>query len=237
MSKYTTELRYILNGAEENVSDMVQLIDDIRPFLFDFSYPSSHMTAKEKESLEKHFIMHYLYNEIGFETAGAFKNRLQSKFLDIMPRYDALYESMHLDLNMFDDFSVTTITETKNNVKSKGTNNTTNSGEVKNTTNTKDTNLSLSSDTPQTNIDINSVDYVSAINKTTDKSENISTSTNLDKSDGTSENTTRSKLDGNVHTFGNNGDNLGKMKKYRDLIINIELEIINECRNLFMLIW
>ena len=39
------------------------------------------------------------------------------------------------------------------------------------------------------------------------------------------------------HTYGNMGNNLDKMIKYRDNVWNLEQMIINECRDLFMLLY
>ena len=39
------------------------------------------------------------------------------------------------------------------------------------------------------------------------------------------------------HTWGNMGNNLDKLIKYRDNVMNLEQMIINECNDLFMLLY
>lgn len=112
MSNFTTELRYILesyNGQTENgpASKVNEVIDNTREQLFDFDYPHASMTASEKEHLEKHFMLHYYTREIGFETMGLFKLKLQSKLWDIMPKYEKLYALEHLNLDFFSDVDYT----------------------------------------------------------------------------------------------------------------------------------
>lgn len=108
MSRYTTELRFMLEtqaGLDEAgaASDVNDVIDDTRTWLFDFSYPSTELTPEEKEHLEKNFMMQYYTREIGFETFGLFKQKLQAKLWLIMPKYEKLYAVEHRELDFFDD--------------------------------------------------------------------------------------------------------------------------------------
>lgn len=112
MSKYTTELRFMLetfNGQTENgpASKVNEVIENTRSSLFDFSYPAANLTTSEKEHLEKHIMLHYYTREIGFETFGLFKMKLQSRLWDIMPKYDEYYRLNHLDLDFFNDVDYT----------------------------------------------------------------------------------------------------------------------------------
>lgn len=112
MSNFTTELRYILesyNGQTENgpASKVNEVIDNTRTSLFDFDYPHASLTQSEKEHLEKHIMLHYYTREIGFETMGLFKLKLESKLWDIMPKYEKLYALEHLNLDFFSDVDYT----------------------------------------------------------------------------------------------------------------------------------
>lgn len=112
MSTFTTELRYMLetyNGNSENASASAvnQIIENTRTDLFDFDYPHAELTTSEKEHLEKHFMLHYYTREIGFETFGLFKLKLQSKLWDIMPKYEKLYALEHENLDFFSDVDYT----------------------------------------------------------------------------------------------------------------------------------
>lgn len=96
MSKYTTELRFIcesLAGLSEskpytNVND---IINTARTQIFSFTYPL--YDANYKAELEKKIIKHFYTREIGLETYGLWKLKLDTKMNEIMPYYNQLYES------------------------------------------------------------------------------------------------------------------------------------------------
>lgn len=108
MSRFTTELRFMLetqNGMEHtgNASDVMTVINNTREWLFNFDYPSDELTTAEKEHLEKNFMLQYYTREIGFETFGLFKTKLQAKLWEIMPLYNKLYALEHKNLDFFND--------------------------------------------------------------------------------------------------------------------------------------
>src|SRR6056297_3349627 len=82
MSKYTTELRYIINSAYDLGLDQYPIFDE--------SY---------RERLNSKILGHYLFHEIGFETVEKFKNRLNIKMNEIMPYYNQLLQSELLKVN------------------------------------------------------------------------------------------------------------------------------------------
>lgn len=225
-----------------SVSQINTMIDSERTEFFNFTYPTGEMTAEEKASFERHFLQHYLYNEIGFETVGMFKNRLCSKLWDIMPYYTELYKTLHFELDYFNDYSIHTINHNENTQASDNTQ----TGKIKNTTSSESENsntgnvINLQSDTPQGNVNINSNDYVSAIGKSINDLNNSNTATS--ESEQSFENY-HNRVDGSnvgdseTTTHGNNGQNLEKLKKYRESILNIEMMIIKDCYDLFMQIW
>lgn len=74
MSKYTTELRYLV----ENQYDL-----GLRDYpIFDETY---------RAILNNKIIQHFYFREIGFETVALFKNRLNTKLNEIMPYYNEMY--------------------------------------------------------------------------------------------------------------------------------------------------
>ena len=96
MSKYTTELRFICEaeaGKTESVdlSDVEQVITDAIPHIFDFDFPI--FDEQYRLPLEKKIVRHYYTREIGLETYGLWKLKLQTKLNEIMPYYNKLYES------------------------------------------------------------------------------------------------------------------------------------------------
>lgn len=208
MSRFTTEIRFMLEtqyGLEHtgSASQVNEIIDNTREWLFDFDYPCDNMTDSEKIHFEKNFMLHYYTREIGFETFGLFKLKLQSKLWEIMPYYDKLYALEHKNLDFFDDVDFHKISQGKTNKRTgnithvnsgKQINTTTggyqdqnsgnitdtHTGKVKETTGGQDTNVtsnsytdantgsdvSIYSDTPQNEIDINTNSaFVTSVNK------------------------------------------------------------------------
>ena len=100
MSKYTTELRYLI----ENNFDI-----GLKTYpIFDENY---------REVLNTKIINHYFFREIGMETAELFKRYLNTTMCEIMPYYNQLYKSELLEFNPFYNVDKT-ITADKINNKS-----------------------------------------------------------------------------------------------------------------------
>lgn len=102
MSKYTTEVRFIcetLSGLTESagLSDVETVIETAREQVFDFDYPI--FDTEYKSVLETKILKHYYTREIGEETVGLWKLRLNTKLNEIMPYYNKLYTSELLEFN------------------------------------------------------------------------------------------------------------------------------------------
>ena len=102
MSKYTTELRYIcesLAGLDESVgyNSVAEVIENARPKIFNFSYPI--FDVAYKSVLETKIIKHFYTREIGLETFGLWKLKLDTKLNEIMPYYNLYYQSALLNFN------------------------------------------------------------------------------------------------------------------------------------------
>ena len=169
--------------------------------------------------LNKKILNHYYEDEIGFETAELFKFYLNSKMFEIMNYYNVLYENQEqLINNALENVDLYEET-TRNNVNSVNTNSSSNS-------NSKN----LFQDTPQGQIDFTDIENQKwATNLTMNKS-NVSDASN---SNGQNNETfTR-------HVHGNNGKDY-KAKILKDIknnLLNIDLMIINELKDLFMQIY
>ena len=111
MSKYTTELRFICEteaGKTESVgfSDVDEVISEALPHIFDFDFPI--FDENYRVPLETKIIRHYYTREIGLETYGLWKLKLQTKLNEIMPYYNKLYESELYKYNPLYDVDMTT---------------------------------------------------------------------------------------------------------------------------------
>lgn len=111
MSKYTTEVRYICEvaaGYEESkgFDNVDTIITAAAPAVFNFDFPI--FDEAYRVPLEKKILRHYYTREIGLETVGLWKLKLQDKLNMIMPYYNQLYKSELLEFNPLYDVDLTT---------------------------------------------------------------------------------------------------------------------------------
>lgn len=163
MSKYTTELRYICEteaGLSESVgySKIKDVIAKAIPKIFDFDFPI--FDENYRNVLETKILKHYYTREIGLETYGLWKLKLDTKLNEIMPFYNQLYKSALLEFNpLYEvDYSKTgnrdssgTRDNTENNSESYDESIDTNESHDDSTTNSNDGTLTKGTTTTTTN--------------------------------------------------------------------------------------
>lgn len=177
MSKYTTEVRFICENAAGEIESggqtkIAEIIEKARTKIFDFDYPI--FDENYRSVLETKILKHYYTREIGEETVGLWKLRLDTKLNEIMVYYNQLYESTLLDFDPFidtnytanhsgsnngsknDTGSATSNTTDNNSVTKGGQTDTTGSATTNSTSNgstsNSDDNWNYYSDTPQGDI-------------------------------------------------------------------------------------
>lgn len=106
MAKYTTELRTIMESMYNNMHnpypDVNAVIEATRANIFNFDYPI--WDEAYKPVLESKILKHYYMREIGLETYGYWKLRLEVKMQEIMPYYNQLYLSTEQEYDMLTDY-------------------------------------------------------------------------------------------------------------------------------------
>lgn len=232
--------------------------------IFDFDYPI--YDENHKAELEKKILLHYYTREIGAETYGLWHLQLRSRMWDIMPYYYEMYRTAALEFNPIHDVDYVkthhgtdaTVGTSTTVQSTEGSSNRdiTSEGEKHdtNTNNSTDTEWSLYSDTPQgsiQNVDVQNNAYLTNATKNTD------TYTASGAADSTNENTTNDDLTydetkNNSLNSREDGTNewtetmAGKVgtysyskliKEYREQVLNIDLMIINDLKDLFMMLW
>lgn len=110
MSKYTTEVRYICEVAaglseSKGYNSVEEIISKAIPSIFNFSFPI--FDESYRSVLETKILKHFYTREIGFETVGIWKLKLNTKLNEIMPYYNKLYNSELLKFNPFYDVDLT----------------------------------------------------------------------------------------------------------------------------------
>ena len=111
MSKYTMQTRYVcenLIGVDESAGyeSVDSIVTQAAPLVFDFHFPI--FDENYRLPLEKKILKHYYTREIGEETVGLWKLRLENKLNEIMPYYNRLYQSELITFNPLYDTDLTT---------------------------------------------------------------------------------------------------------------------------------
>lgn len=225
MASYTIELRTLGLMFGE---------DEVKSWFSDYKL-SDYLTQEEidvinergtwsKEKLANKIYNHYFMREIGFETPALFRIRVKSTMQELMEEYlPAIYSfAIKYDPLVNVDFTE----EFDRSEESNG------SGNSTSTSNNEGSGLTINSDTPQGQINKQSIlngNYAS------------STSANESSSSVTDKSATSSSNDGTEHylkkTKGNSGISAtaqALLKQYRDNIRALDREIINKLDSLFM---
>ena len=96
MSKYTTEIRYIIEqanidkGVNIETTPIPTLISNARSVIFPYNYP---LDRNFKADIENAIILHFYTREIGFETVGLFTLKLYERMLSNTEKYNQLLQS------------------------------------------------------------------------------------------------------------------------------------------------
>lgn len=254
-SKVTLELREIVNGLDENG----------KPFdIWNFAYPSFY-EGEEKKAFEQKVIDHYYFRQIGSETVARWLHMFRTRIREIMPYYTQLYKTVKIMDEIDDPFGNVDVTETYTETRTgSGSGTYSDTSETENTSTVEsgatDTTTYGSEDnainnrrfsnTPQGSIK-NLDNYMTEATAENNKVTKTGTDTikrDLDTSEtvigsGSSSSETSSETSESVeHTLtrkGNQGVNTyaHDMKEYREIIINIDMMIINELADLFLLVY
>lgn len=225
MSKYTTQLRFICesqSGLKESGSDVNTIIQNAIPKIFDFNFPI--FDESYRNVLCTKILKHYYTREIGLETYGLWKLKLDTKLNEIMPYYNKMYESVNLEYNpLYNVDMETTHSRTSGDDIKRDTITT---GHIE----TDSENKFL--DTPQGGLDgILDSDYLTNATLDSASEDTNATANETVKSTTTEEYTTRV-------TGKASGENYSRMiMEYRDALINVDMMIIEELRDLFFLLW
>lgn len=205
--------------------ELNKIINDFSD-IFDFEYDFYTNDLDIKRNFEKKFINHYYFYEIGFESVYKWKWYLKSKLDLLAPYYKEMYNtilrSYEIDFMLNKDYTETFIREieTENNTLAETNNNTI----VNNLGKSSNINNGLSSVSLEeknlTNID-----------KTEETNNTNQTTKQKDNNNQTETNTLVGK--GNIGTTSSADLLIG----WRESIINIDNMIIEELRDLFLLIY
>ena len=229
MASYTMQLRKVIEyfGREEveNWFKDYDLSHYLTPTQIE---QITKFNVWSKDRLAEKIVDNYYMREIGFETPALFKHYAKIEMEKIMERYLPKIYSNFLEYDPLSnvDFTETYTREIAGQTQNQGTSNSTSQN--------NSSGLNVNSDTPQGQISKQNIlqgSYASQTNASETESEiQDNTSTENQGTSNTIETFTR-------HEEGDNGviiTNQRLVKEYREIIVAIDEEIINELNCLFM---
>ena len=232
MSKYTVELRWLVEQAEINAHGKYT------PFTYTEatwqmlgldSYPI--FDESHRKGLNEKIVNHYYMREIGAETAGLFRLFMRRTMNEIMPYYNQLYETQAMIKNPLSDYEHHRVENWEIDNAENWSN--TNNSESETTSE----NQNVYSDTPMDMLgnsgspSVKNLDY--ATNVTYDDGSTLGTT----KSDGSGKN---DKNEGGHRASDEEGRHVSEselLDKYRKTLLNIDMMIIDELSICFMGVW
>lgn len=237
MAKFTTQLKSIIENINGNVpssyANANQFIAVAAPIILG-PYPI--FDENYRPVLSHNILAYYYTREIGFETVGLFKFRIQNELLKIMPYFNQLYLSTRITYDPLQPYDLTRQHETKN------TGNQT-SAQKTDTVSQDDkqqhsANSNAFSDTPHgplSNVEEN--EYLTDYRYIKDDS---TESLNATANSTTDSNTDIWNLENYIEKVTGVTDKWilsDLILKYRDTFINIDMQIIEALEPMFMMIF
>lgn len=228
MSKYTTEVRFICETAaglteskgQLNVNEIIELAI---PSIFNFDFPI--FDAEYKPLLCAKILRHFYTREIGLETVGLWKLKLETRLNEIMPFYNKMYESELLEFNPFYDVNLTKDYElNKEGENSKESESDTDTTISKTGTSTRTDNLTQTtqnsgsswefySDTPQGNI----FDFPDEANNQNDMTYLTNATKRTNSNSGTAHNTGTQGVTSSENGSGTNDNQYNETNNFTSL--------------------
>lgn len=255
MSKYSTEVRFIcedFSGLNESAgfSDIDKIIS--KSWNKVFTTNVEFFDEKYRKVLCSKILKHYYTREIGCEVVGLWKLWMNTKLEEIMPYYNQMYKSALLEFNPFDEIDWTkehtgssdrkTETEHKIDTNRIGDSNTsgkdhrTNSG----------TDWDLYSDTPQGGLTgVRNETYLTNARKDTTERVSDGTESKVLHESGVVNESGKNKgtdnlIDNYFERYKGKQSSVSystRLLEFRKTFLNIDMMVIEEFSDLFMLLW
>lgn len=173
-----------------------------------------------RAALNDKIIRHYFQREIGHETTSMFRYAMETKMGEIMPLYNQHYLLSLLQVDPLSTMSIKSITEMDSTGATTGTSDSTSKSDAKS--------RAVISDTPQTQLSFDD-DYASGLQ------DNISGTTAEGASTDVQESTQTGTNDNTVTGYQGHAPML--ILQARQALVNVDMLVIDELKELFMLIW
>lgn len=243
MAKYTTQLRSICEelsgfGKAGGYADVEQIVTAAMPKIFSFSYPI--FNENYRTPLQKKILMHFYTREIGFETYGLWKLKLQTKLNEIMPYYNQLYESEQIQFDPMTNVKFTEVLDSDKHQSQDDTTNTSVDEDYHRSTATNGADYDLYSATPQGGLQgVDSEQYLTEATKYVKGAGAEEDNSGSTLTDSTYNSTVQATQDDTRTISGkNSAESFSEfLNQYRDTFLNIDMKVIGELEELFMGLW
>lgn len=228
MAKYSIELRDVIESLNVDLFD------------FDYEYYADNYALQRR--FENMFIQHYYFHEIGFETIERFKLNLQARLNLNAPLYKQYWEShlrtKDIDFAVNKDYTetVTRELETESATSSSSNNNSVNNNESTSISNADNKLSNIGDGVSMAKL---SDEYVTGIEneqrsvKTNDTQTTQSNDTSNVNDTGKQTETLTTSGKGNIGTTSS----AQLIKEWRQIMLNLDRQIIEDCADLFMQIY
>lgn len=228
---------------------LYDLLEDPYYNLFDFDYPFYCDDETRKKEFEQKFIMNYMRYEIAFETAYSFKHELKARLHMVMPYYKQLYESelkaqdieFLLNKDLVEEFTRTLTQEGESQTNSNASVNSNSQSSSTSNHNAEGEASGSDLDNGLSNADADkrktshSKDNSKSNSNSNDKvnaSQQNQASTQATTANNTTE-STRFVSRGNIGVTSS----AELLERWRSVMINIDQQLVDECRDLFAMIY
>lgn len=173
-----------------------------------------------RAELNRKIIRHYWNREIGHETISLFIYQMESKMNEIMPLWNQHYKLSLLDADPLSTVSIQSLTNMDSTASNTGTSESNSDSGAKS--------RAVASETPQTQLAENQ-DYATAIQ------DNVSDTTANSKATEDSSNTQHGVNDNTQEGYQGHAPEL--ILRARQALVNVDMMVIDDLKELFMLIW
>lgn len=177
-----------------------------------------------RADLNKKIVDHYHNREIGLETVDMFRFAMRRRMAEVMPYYNDLYSTTKINFDPLSTVDLRTISSGSNETDVETL------SESENETRSAGNSRAVNSTFPQ-NMLSGSGDYATGATDTNSESDGSGSGKD------TASSTTKGESDSESHTTGYQGVASDLVQRYRDTLLNIDLMVINELSDLFMMVW
>lgn len=177
-----------------------------------------------REPLNQKIIDHYHNREIGVETIDMFTFALRRRMSEVMPYYNELYKTTELEFDPLSTVDLHSISSSASETETEG------ESESESTTKSSGNSRAVNSTMPQVQLSGRG-DYATSAADTNSQNDGEGTGKDTQASQS------RDSSDSESHTTGYQGVASDLLMRYRDTLLNIDLMVINELTDLFMMVW